>query len=185
MPSPEDETTPRTARSADWLGRGLSVVAIAASAFAWSAIPLRADPGFVLSQELVSPSVRKLCPLPPSADPTDIGDVMEVGFSPLMSRLSVAIFHDDGSNPVARNEAIIDNTAKLLGCIQLAAGDAPPGSPDLRDHYVEMLTDLRDSVALLQLTGVEDDPQSSAHWFDHTRKQCARCHMVYKPATAP
>ena len=183
MSSPEDEPNPRS-RSADWIGRCLSVVLFIV-VLVWTSSSPRADPGSVLSQELLSPSVRKLCPLPPSADPTDIGDVMEVGFSPLMSRLSVAIFHDDGSNPAARNEAIVDNSAKLLGCIQLAAGDAPPGSADQRDHYVEMLTDLRDSVALLQLTGVEDDPQSSAHWFDHTRKQCARCHLVYKPATAP
>jgi hypothetical protein len=35
---------------------------------------------------------------------------------------------------------------------------------------------------MLQLTAIENDWQSSVHWFDHTRKQCARCHMVYKPA---
>lgn len=169
----------------DWLGRALSLAALVGVGGVWLSIPAPPDPGAVLAQPLGTPVVQEGCPLPPSADPTDIGDVMEVGFSPLMGRLLVAIVHDSGAEPATRGKAVADASAKLLGCIQLAAGAVPAGTAAEQAHYLEMLTDLRDTVTMLQLTGLELDGPSSQHWFDHTRKQCARCHMVYKPAAAP
>jgi hypothetical protein len=171
----------RPARSADWLARILSLVAIGAAGAVWTVIPVPIDPVAVLSQDLTAPSTRAICPLPPTADPTNLTDVMETGFSPLMGKISFVIHHDRNSSRDDKRASLADSTAKLLGCIQLAAGNVPSSRGELREHYVDMMLDLRDTVALLQLTAVENDLENSEHWYDHTRKQCARCHLLYKP----
>jgi hypothetical protein len=176
-----NDDNPRPVRSADWLARILSLVALAGAVTAWVGIPVPLDPTAVLNHELAPPSTREICPLPPTADPTSLTDVMETGFSPLMGKISFTIHHDRNSSREDKRTALADSAAKLLGCIQLAAGNVPASQGDLREHYVDMMLDLRDTVALLQLTAVEDDLENSLHWYDHTRKQCARCHLLYKP----
>jgi hypothetical protein len=176
----DDEVRPR--RSADWLGRILSLIALGGAITAWMAIPVPVDSTRILSHDLAAPATREICPLPPTADPTNLTDVMETGFSPLMGKISFTIHHDQSSSRDDKRATLTDATAKLLGCIQLAAGNIPDSNGELREHYVDMMLDLRDTVALLQLTAVEDDLGNSLHWYDHTRKQCARCHLLYKPA---
>jgi hypothetical protein len=137
----------------------------------------------VLQQKLNSPIRQDSCPLPPTADPSKLVDVMGAGFSPLLSKLSFTIVHDDQSSGDQRREAVISNTAALLGCIQLAGGDRPTSHANLLQRYLELMVDARETVALLQLTAIEGDGDASAHWFDHTRMACDRCHLLYKPGS--
>jgi hypothetical protein len=171
----------RSPRPRDWPARGLALLALVGAVVAWASIPAPTDPTTILSHELAAPSTRAICPMPPGADPTNLTDVMETGFSPLMGKISFTLHHDQRSSRDEKRAVLVDSTAKMLGCIQLAAGTAPSSQATLRDHYVGMMLDLRDTVALLQLTAVEDDLENSRHWYDHTRKQCARCHLLYKP----
>jgi hypothetical protein len=175
------DTSP-TARRPDWLARLLAAAALAGLVAVWASIPAAPDPADAANRPLLSPTVREPCPLPPDADPTDVGEVMRAGFSPLMGRLMLAVVRYTPSEPDARRDAVIESTARLLGCVQLAAGALPASHGDRQAEYVAMMNELRDTVALLQLTAIENDAASSAHWFDHTQKQCARCHFVYKPA---
>lgn len=174
--------TPLVVTRTDWLGRLLGATALAGVVVMWASIPTLPDPLHEANRELIPPTVRERCPLPPDVDPTDVGEVMRAGFSPLMGRVMLAILRDTPSSPEERRDVVIENTARLLGCVQLAAGNLPSSHADRHDEYVSMMNDMRDTIAFLQLTAIENDWQSSAHWFDHTQKQCARCHFVYKPA---
>ena len=177
-----DSNTASVVRRADWVGRFLGGAALAGVAMVWASMPTLPDPLQDANRAVIPPTVRESCPLPPDADPTDVGEVMRAGFSPLMGRLMLAVLRDTPSEPEARRNAVIESTARMLGCVQLAAGNLPAAHADQHGNYVTMMNDLRDTLAILQLTAMENDWQSSAHWFDHTQKQCARCHFVYKPA---
>lgn len=135
----------------------------------------------LLFTELYPPATNAMCSLPAGADPGNTANVMMLGVNPAMSKIMYSITRDKSSPPEVIEKRIIDNTALLMGCLQMAAGNTPPVRASMQAQYVQMYADSRTAAAMVQLTAVERNPSETLHWYNHLRATCAGCHLAFKP----
>ncbi len=149
----------------------------------WSLVGCASQSGeeSLLFQDLYPPATNGSCELPAGTDPGSTSDVMMAGVNPAMSKIMFSVTRDRSSSPAEIQTRIVDSTAVLMACLQIAATNPPPVHASQQAQYIQMYNDSRTAAAMVQLTAVENNPDELLHWYNHLRASCAGCHLVFKP----
>lgn len=112
---------------------------------------------------------------------------MRNAINPLLSQLSLVLFHDRRpTDDDSRNEELAQTAGRLAACflhVSQLRGTVPDPSPagvSAPDfHSYGHLA--RDSALALQHASLVRDRRGQEHWFMHLKETCQNCHERYRP----
>ncbi len=119
--------------------------------------------------------------------PGTVDAAMRTAINPLLSQLSLVLFHDPRpTDDDSRSEELAQTAGRLAACFlhiaQLRAHvpEASPAGTSAPDfHSYSHLA--RDSALALQHASWVRDRRGQEHWFMHLKETCQHCHDRYRP----